>query len=154
MMIGRILYVVTLPGIWLVIKNTPPRTRIVVVFDGKVLLTRDWLGNGKWNLPGGGLHKNENPRIGAIRELKEETNIIVQQHKLKKLKTFRKNETPRTAEQICYWTQLLSEQRITLPTIEILDYMWIDIEDTSIVPLNALTEQILATFREEQSLLH
>ncbi len=51
------------------------RTRIVLSCDDKILVVKGWLGDGKWALPGGGLHRNEEAIVGALRELKEETGV-------------------------------------------------------------------------------
>ena len=48
---------------------------MLIVAEGKVLVVRGWLGNGKWVLPGGGLHKGEDPMAGVLRELYEETGV-------------------------------------------------------------------------------
>jgi phosphohistidine phosphatase SixA/ADP-ribose pyrophosphatase YjhB (NUDIX family) len=49
---------------------------------GRILLVRIahgyWSGTGKWTLPGGGLDFGESPRVGALRELTEETGLIGQ----------------------------------------------------------------------------
>jgi ADP-ribose pyrophosphatase YjhB (NUDIX family) len=45
----------------------------VAMFDGdKILMTRNWLSNGRWALPGGGIKANESPENAVIREAKEE----------------------------------------------------------------------------------
>ncbi len=61
------------------------RTRLLVVSGDKVLVLKNWLGAGKWSLPGGGLHWGEDPKKGAIRELREETGITVTVEQLKPL---------------------------------------------------------------------
>jgi 8-oxo-dGTP pyrophosphatase MutT (NUDIX family) len=48
---------------------------MLLLYQDKVLLVNNWLGAGKWNLPGGGLHKGEDPREGLLREVFEETGI-------------------------------------------------------------------------------
>ncbi len=53
------------------------RTRVVLVHDGKVLAMQQWIGTGRWSLPGGGLHRDEPPLDGALRELREETGICL-----------------------------------------------------------------------------
>ncbi len=47
----------------------------VLAFDaeGRLLLIRHSYGSGRWMLPGGGLGKGEDPLLGALRELREET---------------------------------------------------------------------------------
>jgi 8-oxo-dGTP pyrophosphatase MutT (NUDIX family) len=53
------------------------RTRVLLVDGDEVLLVKTWVGNGKWNLPGGGLHRHEDPAVGAIREVHEETGLAL-----------------------------------------------------------------------------
>jgi 8-oxo-dGTP pyrophosphatase MutT (NUDIX family) len=65
------------------------RTRVIIVCQGKVLVVRNWLSDGRWSLPGGGLHKGEDPRLGAIRELFEETGIRIESDHLIELGTGR-----------------------------------------------------------------
>jgi 8-oxo-dGTP pyrophosphatase MutT (NUDIX family) len=69
---GTALYWLTWPGLWLYLRFGQ-RTRVLVVCDQQVLLVKGWLGDGKWSLPGGGLHRHEDPRQGVKRELLEET---------------------------------------------------------------------------------
>jgi ADP-ribose pyrophosphatase YjhB (NUDIX family) len=61
------------------------RTRIVVMYQGRVLVIKNWLSDGRWSLPGGGLHTGEPPVIGAARELCEETGVAVKPEALQLL---------------------------------------------------------------------
>ena len=54
------------------------RTRVVIASGQKIAVVKGWLGNGKWALPGGGLHKGEDPLAGLLREVAEETGIRLQ----------------------------------------------------------------------------
>jgi 8-oxo-dGTP pyrophosphatase MutT (NUDIX family) len=60
------------------------RTRLLVVCDNEIIVTKRWMGEGKWSLPGGGLHKQEDSLDGAVRELYEETRLHVHSHLLKR----------------------------------------------------------------------
>ena len=51
------------------------RTRVAVTHDKHLLVVKPWLGNGKWSLPGGGVHRSENPTQAVKRELFEETGV-------------------------------------------------------------------------------
>jgi 8-oxo-dGTP pyrophosphatase MutT (NUDIX family) len=54
------------------------RSRIVLVSQGEVLAVKNWVSDGLWSLPGGGLHPNEKTEEGALRELREETGVALQ----------------------------------------------------------------------------
>lgn len=73
---GRAVYRLLRPVIGIVLPRTR-RTRVLLVSDRQVLVVRAWLGDGRWQLPGGGLHRGERPAAGARRELREETSVTV-----------------------------------------------------------------------------
>ena len=82
--LGVIAWWLTLPGLIVYLWGRP-RTRVLVRCEGKVLVVRGWLGTGRWMLPGGGLHKNEAPLEGALREVREETGLGLHPHDLRPL---------------------------------------------------------------------
>ena len=56
--------------------KTRDGSRAIIVNDGKILLTHE-LQSGWWLIPGGGLEEGENPETCVIREVEEETGLIV-----------------------------------------------------------------------------
>lgn len=74
--LGILAYWITVPGIWLVLRNTK-RTRLLITYKDKIVVVKPWLGNGKWCLPGGGLHRGESARDGVLRETKEEVGLAL-----------------------------------------------------------------------------
>ncbi len=74
---GMMLFLFTWPLIRLYIFVTPPRSRLLIVHDGSVLLVKNWLGLGHWSVPGGGAHRGENPKNAALREVQEELGLEV-----------------------------------------------------------------------------
>jgi 8-oxo-dGTP pyrophosphatase MutT (NUDIX family) len=152
--IGKVTYVVTYPGIWLVIKSTPPRARIIVICDNKVLLTKDWLGLGSWSIPGGGLHRNEASRIGAVRELREETGIVITTKDLHYLGSYQFDGSTDGKQLVCYWTELSSFPEIVKQRIEILDYCWVELSELQNLDVQSASKQIVDTFRVSHNLVH
>ena len=66
------------PVFWVYFKRSYGRTRMVLTnAAGEVLVMKQWISSGKWHLPGGGLHAGEDPLLGGLRELHEETGIIL-----------------------------------------------------------------------------
>ncbi len=103
------------------------RTRIVLVSDKSVLVVKGWLSSSKWSLPGGGLHKGENPAIGACRELFEETGLVLAPDKLKQIGQFRGGT--RGLQFNYYGFVVHLDQKITpvAKGIEIVEARWLPI---------------------------
>jgi len=59
---------------WKVIKPRTHGARVLLVTETHILLAQRRASD-NWTLPGGGISKNENYGLGALRELREETNI-------------------------------------------------------------------------------
>lgn len=146
-LVGRTIYFITWPGIWLVVRLTPPRTRIAVEHRGELLVTKDWLGSGQWNLPGGGLHHNEDKVDGALRELFEETGVVINSNNMTYIKSISvKNGMPTTLH--FFHTKVDEKPEIRLQKFEILDYRWIDVKHIRSVNLNPASSAVVAALYE------
>lgn len=75
--LGRLAYWLTWPATWAIVHGSK-RTRVLVTCGDQLIVTKGWLSDGKWTLPGGGLHKGENSLDGALRGLFEETGLRLQ----------------------------------------------------------------------------
>lgn len=73
-LIGISTYWVTVPGIWLILRRTL-RCRVVIRHEDSIVVVKPWLGNGKWCLPGGGVHGGESAAEAVRRETYEEVGI-------------------------------------------------------------------------------
>lgn len=80
-LLGTIAFLVSLPGLYFYLKKDE-RSRVIVQVGDEILVLKGWYGSNKWMLPGGGLHKGEEPVQAAIRELEEETGIVAKQSDL------------------------------------------------------------------------
>ncbi len=110
------------PVLYLVIGGTR-RTRVLVIHDDKILVIKNLLADGRWSLPGGGIHKSEDPAVGAARELAEETGIHAEPATLISL-----GAQPCTNHGITYsahyFAARMSSRPITRPDFEVLDLTW------------------------------
>jgi ADP-ribose pyrophosphatase YjhB (NUDIX family) len=89
--IGIVVFFLAWPAFYIYLRRSE-RTRIIIANGGKILMTRNWISDGKWSLPGGGLHKDEPVIAGAQRELREETGIDIDPRQLRFIgkQTYRK----------------------------------------------------------------
>lgn len=87
-LLGKILYVACYPGLFVVL-NGSRRTRLIVLHNNQVVLVRPFLGMGEYLLPGGGIHRRETPQASAVRELREETGICIDESELQHLQDTR-----------------------------------------------------------------
>jgi 8-oxo-dGTP diphosphatase len=78
----KLIFILTRPLSALVLHNSR-RVRIVVTTKDSVLLVRSSFGRQLWSFPGGGIEKNEDPLHAAARELKEETNLQLEETQIK-----------------------------------------------------------------------
>lgn len=129
-LVGRVAYYISLPLVSLVIRFTS-RTRIIVEFEGQILVVKGWLGDNRWVLPGGGLHKNEQPENGATRELLEETGVKIAESKLKKISEGTSKKGITKYHYQLYYVRLNEKPATKKQKFEIIDIDWISIEDIS-----------------------
>lgn len=89
--IGRVAFWASLPLLHVYLKRSR-RTRVLVVAGDEILVVRGWLNDGTWSLPGGGLHRGEDPVQGVCRELKEEIGVEATAQSLRLLGTAKQNQ--------------------------------------------------------------
>lgn len=127
--IGWLGFWLCLPALFVYLRRSNDRPRILVTNKDKVLLVRSWLGDGRWHLPGGGLKKNEDPKAGALRELFEETGLKLDPTKVK---ARGKHEQTNDLLQFSYHLFEGSIKDETLPghkTLEITAVAWVNKKD-------------------------
>lgn len=122
--LGRIAGYLSWPLVWVVIRRTT-RTRILLRTDNKVLVTKGWLSTGKWSLPGGGMHRGEKPVDAVLRELREETNIVLQNSEVRYI-GLKKQDKGLPFRYHIFAAQVPEELVLKKQRFEIIDVQWID----------------------------
>lgn len=144
--IGRAAYWIGWPGIYIILRTQPPRTRVVVVVDSHILMIRDWLGPGSWTLPGGGLYQQESSATGACRELFEETGISLRPKDLQSLGQYKVRSHGIPVSIAAYYVQLHKRPKIRLRLFEVLDYQWVHLSEITHLQLSQTAHWPLRTY--------
>lgn len=145
---GRLLFLCGWPAVWVMIKFSAGRTRAFIVHDNHVLLVKDWLGNGKWKLPGGGIERYETAEQCVMREVFEETTIQLQLKQLQPLATFTTNSNNIKSKITAFKVELNQRPEVSVGPIEICDYFWCPLEDIDETKLSQTTQTVLQHFRK------
>lgn len=145
---GRISFVLLWPALYFYLRNTD-RTRVVVHSDGYVLVLKNWLGDGRWKLPGGGMHKGEEVRVCAVRELKEETDITILPDQLTPLGAITSRSRGITMTCHCFECSVPERLEPKLTRGEIIAIEWLRADDLLRGrQISATTRRILTIWRD------
>lgn len=126
-LIGITAYWVTVPGIWLVLRRTL-RSRIIIRSKDSIIVVKPWLGNGKWCLPGGGVHTGESALAAVRRETEEEVGIQLSAIDCNRLGTqlYRQNGLAFTYH--LFAVELNEQVQIKKQPLEIVEAAWVPIK--------------------------
>lgn len=121
---------------------------MVIHVDGQVLLVKGWLSAGRWLLPGGGLHRSEEPTVGAAREVSEETGLAIAPDTLKELGQGTAKETGLKFQSIVYEVELKEPQQPQLHGLELVDAKWFPLDEVLASPgVTSYTKRLLRSWR-------
>ena len=144
--IGTLIYWVSFPLIFVSMRGSR-RSRVLLVCDKEILLVKDFIdASDKWSLPGGGVKGSETARECAVRELKEETGMVIDSRKLREL-----GEVERKSRYFTYTACLfavnIERKRSIKTSVELLEAKWFHI---SKLPKNrkALVDQAISRLKQ------
>lgn len=129
--VGRVMFFALYPLFRLYLAKDD-RTRVAIWSGGEILMVKSWLGDGSWDLPGGGLHKSEDPKTGACREVAEEIGVTLSTSQLKRPVAVNSRFGPVKNSLLYFEAELESKPALKLQKIEIAEAVWfkqIEIKD-------------------------
>jgi 8-oxo-dGTP pyrophosphatase MutT (NUDIX family) len=144
--LGRATFWIALPMLHFYLKAAP-RTRLLLVAEGKVLVVKGWLNDGSWSLPGGGLHHRETPLSGVVRELHEETGITLAETKLTDLGAAWQDQHWLTFRYRRFYAQLATATPPKRQRWELVDATWLPINELSTANAQAHVLDTLAAWQ-------
>jgi 8-oxo-dGTP pyrophosphatase MutT (NUDIX family) len=128
-LIGRLIWWCAWPAMWLYLRDSE-RTRLVLQNGkGQVLVVKGWIASdGKWSLPGGGLHEGEDHIQGLLREVREEVGLTLQAEEVRPLMERRIKSKGFRSKLYFYAASVDTDPVLTLLWYEIAEAAWIDLE--------------------------
>lgn len=147
---GRVIFWLAWPVLWIYLRRGS-RTRLLLICGDEFLALRGWFGarNG-WTLPGGGLHKNEAPVSGLIREVQEETGIILDKKLIKPACIGTSDRYGLKFSYVSFTVELDKKPDVKIQRLEIADYAWLPIDNLEL-PLAQDVAQILRWHKKTKS---
>lgn len=101
--------------------------RVIVVDELRVLLVSHWYAPFTWTLPGGAIDSGETPEMAAVREVYEETGLVV--HSIAgEIGTYRGSMGERDLVTVVYTGDFTGSIAIR-PNLEIMGRSWFDIDN-------------------------
>ncbi|HSX16961.1 MAG TPA: NUDIX hydrolase [Patescibacteria group bacterium] len=114
------------------------RTRVLLVDGEKTLVLKGWVSDGTWNLAGGGLHQQEDPAVGAIREVQEETGLALDASQLQYMGKATYHKAGLHFAYHRFFAAVSTAQPLARQRHEIAEMQWVPIG--SLTPKNASQE--------------
>lgn len=118
---------VSWPLLFMYLRNSH-RTRVFIVYGDEMLAVKNWLGTGKWMLPGGGVMRSESSKAAAVREVDEELGITITESQLSKLTATQYKQNGFRFQYECYAIVLPKKLPVRLQKSEIADYAWLKLD--------------------------
>lgn len=144
--IGIFLHFFMKPFIYLILNNST-RTRVIICYQDQILLTKTWLSEGKWSLPGGGVRVNERVIEGALREVLEETGIKLSSTNLIKGPDYLQRYLNFRITQKLFKVNLDHHTPIKRQKYEISDIKWLKINELNIKNTTKPTIEMIALMK-------
>lgn len=118
----------------------------VIIEEGRVLLTRRKRGShleGVWELPGGKVEPDEDPRQAVERELQEELGIVASARSIACVTFHRYEEVSRSMLLLFYWANRAAESPEPR-ALDVADFRWASADELDALPFPEADREIVA----------
>ena len=127
-LLGNITFWLAWPVLYVYLGDTE-RTRVLIHHGNDVLVLKDWLGDGSWKLPGGGVRRGEDFAASAVREAHEETGLTIKAKRLRSLGPVESRSHGFRCRLHCFVVTLPERPEPTAKRKEITSVKWLPLAD-------------------------
>ncbi len=128
---------------WFVARPTSKGAYVAVWLDGRVLVIRNSYKR-VFSLPAGGVNKGETFQAAAMRELREEVGIVVEEDRLVRFNEYVCLEEFKHDTTVIFELHLHSEPAIAIDQREVVEAKFLSLEDAAALPLSETVRRYLA----------
>ena len=113
---------------WWLTRPTTRGVKIIVLKENKVLLVRLSYGHQSWSFPGGGVRHNETTKDAAMREIAEETGILIQTEDLKLVTQYDQQIEYKSDTVTCYLVRVETDD-FKIDNREVCEAGWFGVDE-------------------------
>ncbi len=108
---------------WFIFRPKTTGVKVIVEYNGELLMIRNIYGKSAWTFPGGAVEKNELPEIAAKREVMEEVGFNASE--MKKIGEFFSTREHKRDTIYCYVASA-NDKTVKMDPNEIQEFRWFD----------------------------
>ena len=131
---GRLVFILSYPAVQLLV-GRQKRAYLLLRCGDEVLLVKNWYGNGRWSLPGGGLHASETAELGLKREVMEEVGYDIAGLKLKGPESFKSAVGLTHKPCLVFCAEIGAKPDLRLNSFELTGAAWYRAEEITSLPV-------------------
>lgn len=102
---------------------------MLVLYRDEIAVVEGFISDGRWHLPGGGCKRNESYVDAAVRELREETGLMVAPGLIKQVTSHEMVSKEFGHPYMVYSVKLGKKEELRYQKYELLDAKWVNIAE-------------------------
>lgn len=107
------------------------RAYVAIMVGDELLIVRNWLSDGRWSLPGGGIKRGESKLLAAKRELMEEIALHINPDDLTVLGQGSKKLIIGSRKYVILRLEVAIKPQVLINPLEITGYRWLKISEVT-----------------------